>query len=341
MKRLSIELSLLVYLIAYVPYAVVTKLITSPKAGVVSRPLSGLETLPVALIISGVLLLLFVWISGWWRTATRIRSLGGFPGATRWTVLAGIGATLLLVSVPLSYTFAGVSIPFVQLLMRGDIILIAPIVDLLFGRKVRWYSWVAFALVLVGLAVNVTARDGFHIPPLLLLIIVAYTAGYFIRLYVMTKIAKNSDEQATQRYFVEEKIVSVPLSIIVLGVIAVAVPGTQGQQVHAGFVSVWSSDAFWLLVLQSVALSVIAVVSALILLDKHENTYCLPLERSASIIAGVFAAYILAIFFGLPYPTRAELFGAGLLAIAVIVLSIGPRIGQQRMLAKDMRRAPQ
>ncbi|KQY15511.1 hypothetical protein ASD28_24215 [Massilia sp. Root133] len=332
MKRLSIEWLLLIYFLAYAPYAVLTKLITSPKSGVVSRPLSGLETLPVALTLSSALLVVFIWRSGWWRAATPMRSLGGFPGATGATALAGVGATLLLVSVPLSYTFAGVSIPFVQLLMRGDIIIIAPVVDLLCGRKVRWYSWVAFALVLTGLAVNVTARDGFHLPPLLVLIVVLYTIGYFIRLFVMTRIAKNADPAATQRYFVEERVVSIPLSLLVLAVIALAVPGPQGEQVHAGFTRAWSSDAIWLLVIQSLALFVISVVSALILLDKHENTYCVPLERSASIIAGVVASYVLAIGFGLPYPTRAELLGAALLAIAVVVLSLGPRLGQPRVI---------
>lgn len=339
MKRFPLEVLLFIYFIAYAPYAVVTKLMTSPKAGVVSRPLTGLETLPIALLISGVLVLLFVWLSGWWKKATRIRSMGGFPGATRSTVLAGIGAAMLLVTVPLSYTFVGVSIPFVQLLMRGDVLIIAPIVDLLAGRKVRWYSWVAFVLVLIGLAVNVNARDGFHLPPLLLLIIAVYTVGYFIRLAVMTKVAKNDDEAATQRYFAEEKIVSVPLSIIALAIIAFFVPSPQGLQLHSGFVGLWTSDAIGLLVLQSIALFVITVVSALILLDKHENTYCVPLERAGSILAGVIAAYILAIYFGLPYPTSAELFGAGLLAIAVVVLSIGPRLGQKPALAENTQQA--
>lgn len=339
MKRVSIELLLLTYFIAYTPYAVLTKLMTSPKAGVVGHPLTGLETLPIALTFSGVLILAFVWWSGWWRHATRIRALGGFPGASKSTVLAGIGATMLLVTVPLSYTFVGVSIPFVQLLMRGDVLIIAPIVDLFAGRKVRWYSWVAFALVSVGLAFNVSARDGFHLPPLLLLVIAVYTLGFLIRLAVMTRIAKNDDDIATQRFFVEERIVSVPLSIIVLMAIAFFVPGKQANELHAGFVHVWSSDAIWMLILQSVALFVITIVSALILLDKHENTYCVPLERAGSIIAGVIAAYVLAIFFGLPYPTKAELIGAALLAIAVVVLSIGPRLGQKAQPVKHMQGA--
>ena len=58
-----------------------------------------------------------------------------FSKAAVWLVIA-----LVLFTVPLSFTFEGVSVPFIQLIMRGDILIIAPIVDLLFGRKVRWWS---------------------------------------------------------------------------------------------------------------------------------------------------------------------------------------------------------
>lgn len=40
----------------------------------------------------------------------------------------------------MSFSFQGVSIPYVQLLMRGDILIIAPLVDIVFGRRVRWWS---------------------------------------------------------------------------------------------------------------------------------------------------------------------------------------------------------
>ena len=63
-------------------------------------------------------------------------------------------ASLVLFTVPLSFTFEGVSIPFIQLIMRGDILVIAPLVDLLFGRKVRWWSWTALVMVLIALVMG-------------------------------------------------------------------------------------------------------------------------------------------------------------------------------------------
>ena len=50
--------------------------------------------------------------------------------------------------------------------MRGDILLIAPLVDLIFRRRVRWWSWTALVIVAVALTFVVRQRGGFHLPPL-------------------------------------------------------------------------------------------------------------------------------------------------------------------------------
>jgi hypothetical protein len=54
------------------------------------------------------------------------------------------------------------------------------------------------------------------------------------------------------------------------------------------------------------------------------------MERSASILAGMFGSYILALGFGHKAPTGAELFGAVLLVLAIVVLALGPRLGGKR-----------
>ena len=64
------------YLLAYLPNVIVTKLVTSfPHPGL-GRPLTGLETLPASLMISLVLTYLFIWLSGWHRDANG-RQIGG------------------------------------------------------------------------------------------------------------------------------------------------------------------------------------------------------------------------------------------------------------------------
>lgn len=326
----SIELITLAYFVCYVPYILLTKWLSTTPYAPLGRPLTGLEVLPASLILSAVFTYAFTWTTGWWKYAHQWR-IGPFsvPVPSRWTLLSGIGTALLLFTVPLSYTFEGVSIPFIQLLMRGDVLIIAPLVDIVTGRKVRWYSWIALGLVLIGIGVTLRDRGGFHLPPLAVLTIVLYTVGYFVRLSVMTKVAKSGEPGSVQRYFVEEKIVGIPLAVLALAVISLVGVGSQGGELGWGFSEVWVSDQLPWLALIAVFLFLVSVFAAVILLDKRENTFCVPLERSASILAGILAAFLLAYFGGLPYPRTAELFGAGLLVIAVVILSVGPHLGRK------------
>ena len=107
---------------SYVPYAVLTRYLAMVSYAPLGRALTGLEVLPATTMLSGLLTFAFVGVSGWWREAHQARFLGhSIPRPTRWTLLSGVGTSLLLFTVPLSFTFPGVSIPFMQLLMRGDV----------------------------------------------------------------------------------------------------------------------------------------------------------------------------------------------------------------------------
>jgi hypothetical protein len=329
-RLIPIELVTLLYLLAYVPNIALTKWVSTTSFGAAVKPLTGLEILPSSLILSGIMTYAFVWIAGWWRAAHRLR-LGpvALPRPTLWTTLSGIGTALVLFTVPLSLTFPGVSIPFVQLLMRGDVLLIAPVVDLLLGRKVRWWSWGALALVAAALAITLKARGGLNIPPLCLATIGLYTLGYFIRLAVMTRTAKSGEPGEVQRYYVEEKIVAIPFAIAMLAGLAWITGGHQSDQLAVGFVTVCTSPALVPIVALSVTLFVVSVFSAMILLDPRENAFCAALDRSASILAGVAAALLLGRWFGLPYPSQPELAGAALVVAAMFLLAIGPRFGRR------------
>jgi hypothetical protein len=326
-KRHSIEILTLLYLLAYIPYALIVRWLATIDYPPLGRPMSGLEILPATMLLSGVLTLLFATLSGWTKHAHH-RTIAGvsLPCPTRWTLLSGIGTSLLLFTVPLSFTFQGVSIPFMQLLMRGDVLVIAPLVDLATGRRVAWYSWVALLLVGVGLALTISHRGGLHLPPLAIITVVLYALGYFVRLAVMTKVGKAGDSNTTKGYFVEEKLVAIPAAVATLAAISVAGIGAQGNELSFGFVQVWSSAHLAAILLLSGLLVVISIFSLLILLDPRENTYCVPLERSASILAGTAASYILAAMSLGKAPNSAELTGAVLLIAAIIILSVGPRI---------------
>jgi hypothetical protein len=244
---------------------------------------------------------------------------------------------MLLVTVPLSYTFTEVSIPTVQLLMRGDVLLVAPLVDLMLGRRVLWYHWVALFLVALGLGLSIGFTGQFGFPPLLIFIVVVYTVGYLIRIAVMTQIAKSDEDEANMRYFVEERLVSIPVAIGALGLMAAFGSGKPSQELAWGFSQIWTSQALPVLAVIALSLFLITFFAAAILLDKHENSYCVPLERSASILAGTAAAYVLAFWFDGRFPSSPELVGAVLLITAIVILALGPKWGGPKLSVSQER----
>ena len=332
--RAPIELLTLLYVITYVPYAVLTRwLSTVPAAG--GKALSGLEVLPATLLMGGLLTLCVVNLLGWTGAAGRRRVTGfSIVWPTGWTALSGLGAALILFTVPLSFTFKDVSIPFMQLLMRGDVLVIAPLVDWLMGRRVRWYSWVALLLVAAGLSLTIHARGGLHLSALAIVTIGLYTFGYFVRLLAMSRVGKGEAGRRAQAYFVEEKLVAYPLAIAGIALLSWLGPGVQSGELMYGFVSVWSSGQVGYLAVLPTLVVALSLFSLLILLYDRENTFCVAFERSGSILAGLGAAYVLA-FMGLgPAPAEAELEGAVLLIIAIGLLSVAPRWTSARLPAR-------
>ncbi|HEU4651992.1 MAG TPA: hypothetical protein VFS49_11325 [Croceibacterium sp.] len=334
-QRFPLEGFVALYLLMYLPNVIITRLVTSTPHPDLGRAPTGLETLPASLIINLVLTYLLIWLSGWHRDANAIEFAGKrVPVPTRYTLVSGIGTALILFTVPLSFTFENVSIPFIQLLMRGDILLIAPLVDIVFGRKVRWWSWTALLMVLVALVITLTDRGGLRLPPLALATVVLYTLGYFIRLAVMTKVSKTGDPASIRKYFVEEKVIALPASVAALALLSWSGLGPQSTELAWGFVSVWTDPIIVPLLGIGVTLTIISVLSIVILLDPRENAYCVPLERAASLLAGVGGSLLLAWFWGLPHPRSAELVGAGILIGAIALLSIAPRLSRRVVPAR-------
>lgn len=331
LRRLPLEGIIFLYFLTYLPNIIVTKLVTTVPSASLGRPLTGLETLPASLILSTLLTYAFIWWSGWHRDANAI-DIGGrrVPFPTRYTAMSGLGTALVLFTVPLSFTIPNVSIPFIQLLMRGDILVLAPLVDLIFGRRVQWWSWTALIMVLAALTITVSSRGGFNLPPIAILTLVLYTAGYFIRLAVMTKVSKDGDPASVRKYFVEEKILALPLSVAIMAVISASGIAGQSSELGFGFVAIWTDPALPSLVFISLTLTILSIFSIVILLDPRENAYCVPLERAASLIAGIFASLIMASAWRLKAPSPTELVGAVILIAAIALLSLAPRLARAR-----------
>jgi len=322
----ALETVLALYVLAYVPNVVLTRLTTQELDAARVATQGGAAILPASLLFNLVLTLGFIYWAGWHRDAHAFFVRGWrVPRPTWGTLASGTGSALILCTVPLSFTFTTVSIPFIQLLMKGSILLLAPLVDLLYGRRIRWWSVASLVLVAVALVVVIGDRGGLDAPPLALLTVALYTGGYLLRIVVMTHVAKREDPTTGRGYFVEEKLVALPLSLVILVTLASLGPGNDSFAASLAVLSAPGSAVFWMMLGVGITLCVVAICATVILLAPQENSYCVPLERSTSLVAGLLASWFLHLGFDMEAPTAAEMFGALLLISAIVLLTVAPR----------------
>jgi hypothetical protein len=112
----------------------------------------------------------------------------------------------------------------------------------------------------------------------------------------------------------------------ILGLFAQFLGG--GDEVRLGFVAIWTMPEFGVVAFCGAMVFLTGIFATFILLDARENSFCVPLERSASILAGVIGSIWLAQYFGGRMPSQGEFIGAGLMVVAILVLSFGPRISK-------------
>lgn len=318
-KQVSIWWWAFGYFAAYAPYSALTKALSDGKLG---APVAGNTILPASTFASFLAMVMFMVGTGWWRSATK-KKVGALelPVPTRWTALSGLCGATILTTTTLAYTITGVSIVFMMLLLRGGMLAMAPIVDKISGRKVQVISWLATGLTLSALVVGVFGRDeSYALPVIAVVDVTAYLIAYFIRLRFMSKLAKSDSVEVTRRYFVEEQLVSTPAALLGLAVLALI--GGPFQQFRDGFVALPFTPQVWWAVLIGTLSQGTGIFGALVLLDKSENSYSVPVNRASSLLAGVVATgalWALGIGRALEW---SEGLGAGLVISAIGVLSI-------------------
>lgn len=327
------------YFAAYAPYSLLTKALSDGRLG---PKVAGNTILPVSTMSSVVAAFAFLALTGWWRSASR-RQVGAWrwPMPTRWTALSGLCGATILTTTTLAYTFDGVSIVLMMLLMRGGVLSMAPLVDALTGRAVRWYSWVALALTLLSLAVATVGRGpALEVSTGAVVTVSLYLLAYFVRLRFMSRLAKSDSEETTRRYFVEEQLVSTPVAFLALG--ALALWGQGGtSHIRQGFTEFPFGDQWPWAVLIGVLSQGTGIFGALVLLDKSENSFSVPVNRASSVLAGVLATLCLHWFLRGPDLDFHEGLGALLVTAAIVLLSVAPmREARHRLERPRVARGP-
>lgn len=311
------------YFATYVPYSALDKALAEGLLPGMRGGVSGFELLPCTVLATLVGMLVFLWITGWWRLTGTKAVLGlTLHLPTPWTFLSGLCTAAIIMTTTLAYTFPGVSIVFMMLLMRGGVLVIAPLVDAATGRSVRWYSWTALALALGALLVAFAERLSFRLGLAAGLNVGFYLLAYFVRLRFMSRLAKSDRPDEMKRYFAEEQMVATPALVLMLGLLALWDAGPVTGAVRAGFTSFFERGV----TLPAIAVGLCSlgtgIFGGLILLDRRENTFCVPVNRASSILAGIAASLLLHGLVGLRLPSAHQWAGAGLIVAAILVLSL-------------------
>lgn len=328
------------YFAFYAPYSFLIKVLTTRLWPGVDGPVSGFQILPAVAIATAFVLLAIITLQGWWKYASRGEFFGRTILVPPWiVVLSGIGTAVIIGTTTLSFAFTGVSILFALLLMRGGVLMIAPSVDLLFRRRVRWFSWVALGLTLPALAIALLDVNNYRLTSLAALTIGAYLSGYLLRLPCITRLAKQDNTEITRRYFVDESIVALLFLVTVPALLALLGQGRIMLELRAGFVDMFGSSVTIPAMFIGALYAGLYCFGTLIYLDCRENTFCIPLNRASSLLAGLLATCGLALLFGQAFPSEAQVGSAGLIVLALLFLSPLHHIDRYVPFLKP-RRAP-
>jgi protein-tyrosine-phosphatase len=327
------------YFLAYIPYGFLVKTSTDGLLPGVPK-VSGLVLLPASALATFICTYVGVSLFGAWRHVER-RPIAGFsvPVPRLSLVLSGLCTAVIIATTTLAYAFPGVSIVVMMVLMRGGVLTIGRVTDMMQGRRVQWSAIVGCLLTGVAVVIGLFGGQDLMLGAAAAWVIGAYLVGYAVRFQVIQRLSKTDDRQATYRYLVEEQMVAMPTLVLLCLLATVAGPAGVQREVQTGFALLMAGGAELLVgLLVGVSYALLYVLGTLIYLHPREYTCCVPVNRASSILAGVIASVAITVLFNQPLPSAAQFVGAALLAAALFAIGwpdIRPRWERRRQQVAD------
>jgi protein-tyrosine-phosphatase len=310
------------FYVFYTPYSGLTKALSSGLLTGTNGPVKGTVLLPISAIATVIGMLGFITVMRWWKYAGRREFFGvQIPFPRPLTFLSGVCMATIMGTTTLAFTFGGLSIVLVLVLLRGGTLIIAPTVDRIVGRRVRWFSWAAMLVSLAAVLVVLSDAANYVLTIAAIIDVAAYLTAYFFKLQFMSRLAKSDQRSATLRYFVEEQMVASPLLVIALVVMAFIGAGDVMMGFREGLTTFATTPGAFFAALVGLFYAALCICTTLIFLDRRENTFCMPMHCGSSMLSGFTATAILAYFYGQSSPTAAQNVSAGLIIVALGVLS--------------------
>ena len=278
----------LLYIACYAVYAYTTK-----RAGSSGAPFM------VAAICCGVGLV------GWLAVVlAQVRRGAWAPlRVTRATLAAGLCSVLILISSTASYAIPAVSLVLPLLLNKGGVLAMAPLLDRRRGAVVTPRAWCVLGLAVCGMACGIvpgllTARA----PTLLALALsAAYLLGYVGKLSVI------GGQKGNAPFLREEMSVTTVAALPVALLLGVLLSPAPAIALAASLSNGWVYVA-------GLASQGCGYFGGMLLMRQAPHSLCVPLNRAASVLAGLLASCALG-----RWPSRWEIFGALVMTIALAV----------------------
>ncbi|MEM9839320.1 MAG: hypothetical protein AAF830_09210 [Pseudomonadota bacterium] len=267
---------------------------------------SGLEGINSRQIISGfafgfapVAILSVLWLRG------RVNKRSVLPSMAWGEALSGVATASIAVSTVYALATQSVSVVLALVLMRGGVLLISPLIDWSHRRSVEPVSWSAFALSLLAVSVGIFANNSNGLELHLIGILSVYLLGYAIRLTLMIRFAKRNQEGRRATWFSSELSFTTVFLLVAGAVFWLQSPAT-------------APPLFTIII--GALYAVVLVFGSLIYLDPRETTFAVPINRAASLCAGIVGAFFLAGIGEASLPPWTDVLAAALVSCALVLL---------------------
>lgn len=308
------------YFLWYAPYSGLAKAMSGGL--LITGPVGGLILLPAAALGMLFSMPLALTILRWWGHARRRTFLGrAIPCPGRETAMSAAWMSLIVGTTTLNFTFPGVSIVLMLVLMRIETLILSPTVDFVRRRKIHTRSWVAVGLSALSAVVALTDVSNYQLTFGAVASLVGYLIGYTNRFLIMSRYAKYGDPFADRRYLVEEHMTTPVMLVAILAVPALLGEGPAMRALRTGFTAFLATPAALPAFVIGVLYEGLFLFTTQIFLDRREYSFCMPVHVCSSLLAGVVAALGLTAVFGIAPPSAAQFVAAACVVTAAFALS--------------------
>lgn len=292
--------SFFLYVIAYIPYAILSKQIGT-KAQVWQIMILTSLAACVVTIVEFFLIGIYRFLKS--KKTADIFSFWKELKITSTNVGMAIASALISLTTNASYMYTGAALVTMLLLTRGSVLIIAPLSDKIQKRTITPSTWVGFCLAILAvmcsiLGAGVPAGTGW------LVILALYVSAYFVN---MKHYGAN---QENFRFLCASQLISCTL-MLAISLLSLSVSDLTDFSMLTSDIKI---KAFFVGVLAQTT----GIFGPMMLMSKTEQTYSVPINRSGGIFAGTIAQKYL----GKQIDTTTY-FGLAFFIAAVFALAIG------------------